>query len=138
MRYLKTISILLFIIACESKTEFAKPKDLIPRDQMIEMLLELHMGVAAQGIKNKHLERNENYLILVYEKYNIDSVRFSKSNNFYMSDIEEYEKMFDEVKQQMKLLREKYDLDKDTIYEIEKRIEEYEENQKIEQGAIVK
>ena len=78
-------------------------------------------------------------MAFVFEKYQIDSTRFAVSNTYYMSNIEEYEDMFEEVQKQIEILREIYDLEKDTLDEIGKRIEEYEnKSEKIKKGELVK
>ncbi len=45
---------------------------------------------------------------LVYEKYKIDSTRFTISNVYYTSEIEEYEKMLKEVKARLKQQQKTY------------------------------
>lgn len=136
MKHLIYLSIVFFLYSCESKTKLQKPEDLISKEQMIDLLVDLHIGVAAQNIKNKNLERNINYLTIIFEKYGVDSTRFEKSNTYYLSNIEEYENMFEEVQKQIEVLREKYDLEKDTLSE---RMEEYENRaEKIKKGELVK
>ena len=116
-----------------------KPEDLISKGEMIDLLVDLHMGVVAQNIKNKNLERNINYMTFIFEKYDIDSTRFARSNTYYMSNIEEYENMFEEVQKRMEAFQDKYDLDKDTINDINKRMEEYEKrSEKIKKDGMVK
>lgn len=130
------ISIILLVFSCNSKTKFKEPEDLISKEKMIDLLVDLHLGVAAQNIKNKNLERDKNYLAFVFEKYHIDSTRFAVSNTYYMSNIEEYEDMFEEVQKQIEVLREIYDLEKDTLAE---RMEKYENRmEKIKKGELVK
>jgi len=139
MRHIFYITVFIIFFSCESKTKFKEPKDLISREQMIDLLIDLHIGVAAKNVKNKNLERDINYMVFVFEKYKIDSIRFQKSNIYYMSNIEEYEEMFEEVEAKLKILHDQYDLNKDTLNDIGKRIEEYERmSEKIRKGELVK
>ncbi len=139
MRHIFYITVFIIFFSCESKTKFKEPEDLISREQMIDLLIDLHIGVAAKNVKNKNLERDINYMVFVFEKYKIDSIRFQKSNIYYMSNIEEYEEMFEEVEAKLKILHDQYDLNKDTLNDIGKRIEEYERmSEKIRKGELVK
>ena len=47
----------------------------------------------------------------IYKKYKIDSVQFSKSNKYYASDIDEYKKMFEKVKEKLSAETLKIDAD---------------------------
>ena len=99
----KIFFIVIFIVflSCESRTKYEKPKDLIPKDQMIDLLTDMHIINGVTGIKNKDGLKANNYISLLYEKYEIDSTRFASSNLYYTSKISEYEKMFKEVKKRI-------------------------------------
>ncbi|MBS9774272.1 MAG: DUF4296 domain-containing protein [Tenacibaculum sp.] len=96
----KTIFSLLFIflVSCTSNTIYKKPKDLIPKDTMILLLTDMYIASSARFTKNKRLERDINYMPLVYENYKIDSLRFKKSNIYYTSKLEVYEEILQKVK----------------------------------------
>ena len=73
-------------VSCTSRTIYKKPNDLIPKDQMIDLWTDIYIAQwQARAIKNKKLERKVNYMPLVYNKFNIDSVRFMRSNIYYTS-----------------------------------------------------
>ena len=91
------ISVCLLVYSCTSKTIYEKPKDLIPKDTMVFLLKDLHLAAAAKNVTNKQLQRRFSYVPLVFQKYQIDSVRFQKSNLYYTSKIDIYEPLFDEV-----------------------------------------
>lgn len=95
------IVIFFLTLSCESRTNYKKPKDLIPKDQMIDLLTDMHNINGITGIKNKEGLKANNYIPLLYEKYEIDSARFASSNLYYTSKISEYEKMFKEVKKRI-------------------------------------
>ena len=81
----KTVYIIFVIIfiSCESKVKYDKPDDLISKEQMIDLLTDIHLVNGTTGVKNKDLEKDKNYMSLIYEKYNIDSTQFAASNIYY-------------------------------------------------------
>lgn len=97
------------LCSCTSNTIFEKPKDLIPKDTMSLLVQEMMVASSATFIKNKDMERNINYMPLVYDKFKIDSVRFQTSNLYYMSKIDEYKLIFEEAKNSLKQQKEYYD-----------------------------
>lgn len=105
MKFLKHILILgitVLITACTSNTIYKKPKDLISKEQMVNLLTDMYLANAAKNIKTKKLEKNINYMPLVYEKYGIDSTRFQSSNVYYMSLIDDYEAIYKQVESRLK------------------------------------
>ncbi|PIE48447.1 MAG: hypothetical protein CSA40_00365 [Flavobacteriales bacterium] len=103
------IALLLLIGSCTSNTIYKKPKDLISKRKMTAILTDLYIAKAAYHVKNTNLERNVDYTPLVYEKYGIDSLRFSRSNHYYMSRIDEYEEMHKEVQKRLSEMLTKRD-----------------------------
>ena len=115
MNKIKVIIFLsLFFVNCTSNTILEKPKDLIPKEQMVELITDLFIASKAKAIKNENLERKINYSSLIFEKYQIDSSRFKESNLYYTSKIDEYNEILNEVDIRLKLL----------IAQFEKEIEE--------------
>ena len=57
---------------------------------MVALLTDMYIASSAKNVKNKFLKKEKNYMILVYEKYKIDSTRFDISNKYYVSKTEEY------------------------------------------------
>ena len=111
----------LLIISCESKVNYEKPENLIPRDTMVELLYEMHLAVGTSNLRNKNSEKDRNYMSLVYEKYGIDSTRFAISNIYYTSQAVEYEEMFEEVERRLEILSEKYENERDSAINASKR-----------------
>jgi len=74
---------------------------------MVDLLVDLQLAKAASEnrIKNIYLEKNIDYLYLVYEKHQIDSARFKRSNYFYTTRIDEYEEIYKEVEGRLKFLK---------------------------------
>ena len=97
MRFILLIGIALFT-SCTSNTIYKKPEDLIPKDEMVNLLVDVYLANGAYAVKNINGKRKVDYMPLVYEKYGIDSARFQRSNIYYMSRIDEYEYIFKKVK----------------------------------------
>lgn len=111
----------LLIVSCESKVNYEKPENLIPRDTMIDLLYEMHLAVGTSNLRNKNSEKDRNYLSLVYEKYDIDSTRFAISNIYYTSQAVEYEEMFEEVERRLEILHQKYESERDSAINASQR-----------------
>lgn len=97
---------IILLVSCTSKTILEKPKDLIPKDTMVLLLTDLYIAKSAYAEKNINNERKINYVPLVYNKYLIDSTRFSSSNYYYTSKLEEYDLIFKEVKAKLTLKKQ--------------------------------
>ena len=102
-----TYLILIVLFAsCRSNTIYEEPKDLIPKDSMMMLLKDLYLATAAKNIKNKRQQKKVSYITLVYNKYNIDSLRFNTSNLYYTSKIDIYEPMLNEITELLEKERE--------------------------------
>ena len=75
---------------------------------MKALITDLIIASSAKYTKNKNNEKKLNYMPFVYEKYKIDSLRFSISNTYYVSEIEDYQKMMEDVKKQLELQKKEY------------------------------
>ena len=102
MKKLSYLLAFLILGSCTSNTIFEKPTDLIPKDTMSLLVQEMMIASSATYIKNKNMERNINYMPLVYERFQIDSVRFQTSNLYYMSKVDEYKLIFEDAKNSLK------------------------------------
>ncbi len=96
------------MLSCTSRTIYKKPKNLIEREQMIDLWTDIYIAKGARSVKTKTLRKNIDYIPLILKKYNIDSSSFSESNIYYTSKIDDYEKMFEEVQERLKALKEVY------------------------------
>lgn len=95
----------IFITSCTSRTIYKKPDDIIPENQMIDLWVDIYIASGTQTVQNIKLEKRLNYFPFIYQKYNIDSARFMKSNIYYTSKIEEYEEMFQKVEKKLYEIR---------------------------------
>lgn len=118
------IPILILFVSCTGNTIYKKPKDLIARDTMVMLLTDMHIAASAKGTKNKFNKKGVVYMHFVYEKYNIDSTRLANSNKYYTSIIDNYEKLLNDVKQNLQdqgVVIQKEILASDSIKKIEKK-----------------
>lgn len=119
------IFILIFIISCTSNTIYKKPEDLISKDQMVDLLVDMQISLGAKTTKNKDGESKLEYMHLIYEKYNIDSTRFASSNFYYTTDIDQYNDILKEVKSRLNNMLGEYELAqklKDSLERVSKSI----------------
>lgn len=117
MKKIIYIIFVLFFMACESKVNYKKPENLIPKNQMIDLLYDMHMANATQGVKDENSKKNNNYMSLIFEKYQIDSTQFAVSNTYYIANVSEYEDIFEEVELRLKTLVDKYEKERDSLIE---------------------
>ena len=107
---MKKIIVLFLLISlafsCTSNTIYEKPKDLIPKDSMIDLLVDMQLAVGARSGKNINEKYGLDYMPLVYEKYNIDSTRFAESSFYYSTDVDHYTKILKTVKSRLKKLKD--------------------------------
>ena len=104
----KLIYIILIFCSCDSlNEENAKPNNLIPEDKMIDILYDMSLISVSKGINKRILENNgmkpKKYIL---KKYNIDSLQFVVSNEYYSKDLEIYLSIYEEVLNKLQLNRE--------------------------------
>ena len=99
MRFFICFFGVFFLISCtSSNTIYKEPEDLIPKDSMEMLLVDMYLAGGANNVRDKCGKKIKNYLPFVYEKYKIDSTRFYNSNYYYTSKIEDYKGMLTNVK----------------------------------------
>ena len=104
----KLIYIFLIFYSCGSLSEEnVKPNNLIPEDKMIDILYDMSLISVSKGINKRILENNgmkpKKYIL---KKYNIDSLQFVVSNEYYSKDLEIYLSIYEEVLNKLQLNRE--------------------------------
>ena len=109
-KVIASLCVFFVLIACESKVNYKKPDNLLSKKQMVDLLFDMHIAVATSNVSNLKLEKNRNYMSLIYRKYGIDSAEFAINNLYYTSSIDEYEEIFAAVQKRLKKLQ-------DSIYE---------------------
>ena len=89
-KFIYILFIAAFLFNCTSNTIIEKPANLIPKDQMVDLLTDLLLASGGENVKNLQQKRKVNYYPFVFEKYQIDSTRFKESNYYYISTIDDY------------------------------------------------
>lgn len=101
--------ILLAFTSCYKVKKPNKPENLIPKDKMVSILIDMSIMSSAKGVNKKLLENNgivpEAY---IYEKHEIDSTMFAESNSYYAFDIETFDDIYKKVHDSLTVLRDKY------------------------------
>ncbi len=125
-KYLYILFISFFMFSCTSNTILKKPDNLIPEDQMVDLLTDLLLAVNAETTKNLDLKRKVDYHPLVFEKYNIDSTQFKESNFYYTSRVDDYDVILSKVEERLKTLNKKFETlkrEEDSIAQAIKNLE---------------
>ena len=110
MRKLFWIGLVLLGVGCQHIERPERPDDLIPRDKMINILTDLYINNAARSV-NVRVLRNKGIVLdsLLYEKYDIDSLQFTRSNAFYTSDLDNYNSMYEEIEARLVAMKGELD-----------------------------
>lgn len=111
----------LFVLTCKGNQHPEKPDNLISKDQMSNILYDLYIINAAKGVNRKLLENNgfvpETYVLT---KYNIDSLQFANSNDYYAFDDEAYTVIIEKVKARLEKEKDAYEEIRDAEQESKK------------------
>jgi hypothetical protein len=93
------LAFLLVFVGCTTAIE--KPKKLIEKDKMVDILYDIALleAIKSQNVNGGISSKKANEFL--YKKYKIDSLQWEENNKYYASDIEEYKKMYEEVKKRI-------------------------------------
>ena len=100
MKKIVLLCLVFLTISCQDSA-IEKPSDLIEKDKMIAILYDLTLleAVKSQNIKGGISQEEINQYI--FKKHKINKKQFVASNKFYASDVEDYKKMFEEIKDKL-------------------------------------
>ncbi|MDT0643432.1 DUF4296 domain-containing protein [Zunongwangia sp. F363] len=117
-----TISLVfLLFCACQNVERTERPEDLIAENKMVDVLTELAILQSARNLNRNVLEEAgihpEEY---IYEKYDIDSLQFQNSNDYYSENFVQYERIYEQVRDRLEAIKRV----RDSIQEEEVRIED--------------
>ncbi|GAB1308343.1 hypothetical protein KH5_10260 [Urechidicola sp. KH5] len=99
----QTLLIVVLIVSCTSNTIYEKPDDLIPQNEMVDLLYDIQIAFGAKSSRNINGDYGVNYMPLVYEKYQIDSARFASSSFYYSTRPDLYSKLMRNVKERLEI-----------------------------------
>jgi predicted ribosome quality control (RQC) complex YloA/Tae2 family protein len=119
----------MLFVNCTSNTIVKKPDNLIPKNEMVDILTDMFIANGGEHIKNIHQKRNVNYFPLIFEKYQIDSTQFKESNFYYISKIDDYDEILKKVEARLEKLKEENELTLKNLDSLKKNGELIYENQ---------
>lgn len=91
----------LWLLACANKL-IEEPENLIPRDQMADILYDMALLNAIDNSHPQVLKENDlEVMEFVYEKYGVDSLQFASSDVYYASVPAEYQKIYEAVEERL-------------------------------------
>ena len=109
MKQLIIFCLCLILVSCYDIERPEKPNDLLSKDKMVEVIIDMTLLTSAKG-SNK-FELQENGIIpkeYIFEKHGVDSIRFAKSNEYYSYDVEVYESIYQRVHDSLQELKAKF------------------------------
>ena len=87
-----------------------KPRQLIKKEQMVEILSDLAIYSASKSQDRKLVEsKNVDIHLFLSNKYNIDTTTLKQNIDYYASDLETYMQMQEQVKAFLEKEKKKYD-----------------------------
>ncbi len=109
--FIPYILVLLCAVSCYKFKEPEKPKNLISKADMVNILIDLKLIASVTATNDiKVLDssnvQSETY---IYKKYHIDSTQFALSNNYYAFHLEEYDDIYKKVKDSLEALSTFYE-----------------------------
>lgn len=87
---------MLFLGCADQVVE--KPKDLIPKEKMVDILHDLSLLNATRSTLGARMDQTGvEVMEFIYDRYDIDSLQFVKSDLYYASRPMEYQALYTEV-----------------------------------------
>ncbi|ALJ05870.1 hypothetical protein APS56_12340 [Pseudalgibacter alginicilyticus] len=123
-RFLIFFCVTLALSACYGNKKPKKPDNLISEKEMVNILMDIKIMASATG-KNKNIldENGIHQEDFIYKKYNIDSLQFALSNEYYSYYLVQYESIYAKVNDSLSILKELYSLQNEREI-AEKRIQD--------------
>ena len=89
------------LLSCKDSV-VKEPDNLLEEDQMVNIIYDLSLldAMKAQGLESQ--QKYPSTTEFLKKKYKIDSITFARNTQFYASDIKNYKKMYDKVKERLK------------------------------------
>ena len=110
MKKLLLILIVGSLFAHCNSNPIKKPKDLISKEVMVDILYDLYLTNALNATDTEYLlDRGITPAKYIYAKYKVDSLQFSRSDRYYAADVDDYEKLYKRVTSKLKSEKESID-----------------------------
>jgi hypothetical protein len=98
--------VFLIFTSCKEKKKILP--QIIPRNEIIPILVDMHIADASLNIlavkQKKFNFKSCDYYYSVLKKYHTDKATFDRSILYYSHDIEEYNKIYDEVLKKLSII----------------------------------
>lgn len=92
------LSLIGVFLGCQDIEKTPKPKNLIPEDKMVEILVDMAKVDAAFSLSSREYEkRGAAGRELILKKYNVDSVQLVNSNAYYAEDFKTNQRIYEKV-----------------------------------------
>lgn len=102
--------LILSILGCQNVERPEKPKNLISKEKMVDVLTEAYLANAARSVNNQAIiDKGIKVDSLIFKKFEVDSVQFAKSNDYYAADINMYLDIFQKVEARLVAMEKKLD-----------------------------
>lgn len=99
------ISFFLLFVSCNNKTENQTKEGIIPKDEMVEIIVDLHLADATINIKHFNKRSNSKKIVKYYasvlKKYGYTRLNFDESIKYYSIEPEKLDKIYDRVIQEL-------------------------------------
>ncbi len=113
--------LVLFFFGCQNVDQPEKPKNLISKDKMVDILTESYLANAARSVDNKSIiVKGIKMDSLIYRNFGVDSLQFAKSNAFYAANVNTYMSILQEVETRLDVMQKKMD----SLWERERNIKD--------------
>lgn len=108
MKKILVLFIATLFFACGS-TEAEKPERLLGEKEMVNILYDISVLQAIRSFSTATLDSNKvDPRIYIYKKYKIDSLTFAQNQEYYASNLEQYESIQKQVLEKLTKNKEKY------------------------------
>ena len=137
MKKLIYFLVLATIFSCNEEI-IEKPENLIPKDQMVEILYDLAIINGAKKTNPSYLTaRKIEAMPFIYERYGIDSLQFVKSDIYYASKPSEYEEIYTILEARLEKEKNEYDEQKTRVSDSIRQVAE-EQRKKLREQTTKK
>ena len=111
MRSFLLLLVLFFsLAACQDVKRMEKPDNLIPKEKMVDVLIELALIKGAKTTnRSMFLQLDIDQGKYVWERFDIDSLQFAESSNYYAENYDQYLEIYLEVQKRLETMQVKYD-----------------------------
>lgn len=100
----------ILLLGCQDVKQPERPKDLISKEKMVDILTEAYLNNAARSIDNKTILENGIQMdSLIYRKFEVDSLQLVRSNAFYAADVNIYMEIFQKVEARLNAMQKHTD-----------------------------